>query len=44
MKLLAIAVSAAVLAATAASADPIADRKAIMKDRAAELKVLGPIA
>lgn len=44
MKLLAIALSAVVLAATAASADPIADRKAIMKDRAAELKVLGPIA
>lgn len=44
MKLLALAVSAAVLVATAASADPIADRKAVMKDRAEQMKVLGPIA
>lgn len=45
MRLPALVVSAAMLAAvTAASADPIADRQAIMKDRAAEMKVLGPIA
>jgi cytochrome c556 len=44
MRLFALAVSAALLATTAASADPIADRKAIMKDRAAEMKVLVPIA
>lgn len=45
MKLPAIVASVAMIAvATTASADPIAERKAIMKDRAAELRVLGPIA
>ena len=45
MRLPALVVSAAMLAAvTAASADPIADRKEIMKERSAEMKVLAPIA
>jgi len=45
MRLPALVVSAAMLAAaTAASADPIADRKADMKERAGLLRVLAPIA
>jgi cytochrome c556 len=44
MRLFALAISAALLAVTSASADPIEDRKAIMKDRAAQLRVLAPIA
>jgi len=44
MRLLAFAASAAVLVASAASADPIQDREAIMKERSAQMRVLGPIA
>lgn len=44
MRLFALAVSAAVLVATAASADPIEDRQNIMKERGAQMKVLAPIA
>jgi cytochrome c556 len=44
MRLLAFAASAAMLIVTAASADPIEDRKNIMKERAAQMRVLGPIA
>lgn len=44
MRLLALAASAAMLAATAASADPIADRQANMKERSAQMRVLAPIA
>jgi cytochrome c556 len=44
MKLLALAASAAMLVATAASADPIEDRQNIMKGRTAQMRVLAPIA
>jgi cytochrome c556 len=47
MRILAIAASAAMIAASfasLASADPIADRKQNMKDRGAQMRVLGPIA
>jgi len=44
MRLLAFAASAAVLVVTAASADPIEDRKNIMKERGAQMRVLAPIA
>lgn len=47
MRMLAIAASAAMIAtsfASIAGADPIADRKQNMRDRAAQMRVLGPIA
>jgi len=43
MRIFAFAGAALVLA-TAAHADPIADRKQNMRDRAAQLRVLGPVA
>lgn len=44
MRLLAVAASVAVLLVGAASADPLEDRKNIMKERGAQMRVLGPIA
>ncbi len=47
MRILAIAATAAVLATSltaVAVADPIADRKQNMRDRGAQMRVLGPIA
>lgn len=47
MKILALAASAAMIAtslASVASADPIAERKQNMRDRGAQMRVLGPVA
>ena len=44
MRLLAFAASAALLTVASANADPIEDRKNIMKERGAQMRVLGPIA
>ena len=44
MRLLAVAASVAVFSVGAASADPFEDRKSIMKERGAQMRVLGPIA
>lgn len=44
MKFFAIAASALLLGATTASADPIEDRQALMKERGAQMKVLVPMA
>lgn len=44
MRLFVLAASAALIAASGAYADPIADRQQLMKDRSAQLRVLGPIA
>lgn len=44
MKLVAYAVAAVSLLVTGASADPIADRKALMKERGGIMRTLGPIA
>lgn len=44
MRLLTLAASAAMLLASAASADPIEDRKNLMKERGAQMRVLAPIA
>jgi len=44
MKSLIFLGAAALLITSAASADPIADRKSLMKERGAQMRVLGPIA
>ena len=44
MKFFAIAASALLLGATAASADPVEDRQALMKERGAQMQVLVPMA
>ena len=44
MRLALLATSALALMATGASADAITDRKDIMKERGAQMRVLGPIA
>jgi len=44
MKRLILFGAAALMATSAASADPITDRKALMKERGAQMRVLGPIA
>lgn len=47
MRILAIAATAAMIATTIAGsafADPIADRKALMRERGGQMRVLGPIA
>lgn len=44
MKFFAIAASALLLGATVASADPVEDRQALMKERGAQMQVLVPMA
>ncbi|MEX0955401.1 MAG: cytochrome c [Rhizobiaceae bacterium] len=44
MKFFAIAASAFLIGVTAASADPIEDRQALMKERGAQMQVLVPMA
>jgi cytochrome c556 len=44
MKFFAIAASALLIGVTAASADPIEDRQALMKERGAQMQVLVPMA
>lgn len=44
MKLLAYAAAATSLMIAGASADPIEDRKALMKERGALMRILGPVA
>jgi cytochrome c556 len=44
MKFFAIAASVLLLGATAASADPVEDRQALMKERGAQMKILVPMA